>query len=89
MASFPALVYLLCAATSLGCLLLLTRSYLRTRNRLLLWSALAFVGFATNNLLVFIDLVLLPTTVNLLPARNIASLAALGVLLYGFIWEAG
>ncbi len=89
MFSLPALVYLLCAATSLGCLLLLTRSYLRTRNRLLLWSALAFVGFALNNLLVFVDLVLLPTSVDLLLARNIASLAALGVLLYGFIWEAG
>ncbi len=85
---FPAAVYLLCAATSACCLALLTRSYLRTRNRLLLWSALAFVGFALNNLLVFVDLILLPVTIDLLPLRHITSLAALGVLLYGFIWEA-
>jgi hypothetical protein len=89
MPSFPAIVYLLCAATSVCCLVLLTRSYLRTRNRLLLWSALAFVGFAANNLLVFVDLVLLPTTVDLLPFRNLASFGALAVLLYGFIWETG
>jgi hypothetical protein len=87
MISFPAAVYLLCAATSVCCLALLTRSYLRTRNRLLLWSALAFVGFAINNLLVFIDLILLPTTIDLLPLRNLTSSAALLVLLYGFIWE--
>jgi hypothetical protein len=86
---FPAAVYLLCAATSICCLILLTRSYLTTRNRLLLWSALAFVGFAASNLLVFIDLILLPATVDLLPLRHLTSFAAIAVLLYGFIWETG
>jgi hypothetical protein len=89
MFGFPAAVYLLCAATSLCCLWLLTRAYRATRNRLLLWSALAFVGFAANNLLVFVDLIVLPTSVDLLPLRYITSLAAIGVLLYGFIWETG
>lgn len=89
MIGFPAAVYLLCAVTSACCLLLLTRSYLRTRSPLLLWSALAFVGFAANNALVFIDLVLLPVTIDLLPLRHAVSIAALAVLLYGFIWEAG
>jgi hypothetical protein len=87
MIGFPATVYLLCAATSTCCLILLARSYLHTRNRLLLWSALAFVGFAVNNLLVFIDLILLPTTIDLLPLRHATSFAAIAVLLYGFIWE--
>ncbi len=87
MIELPALVYLLCAAASVCCLVLLTRAYLRSRSRLLLWSALAFVGFAANNLLVFIDLVLLPTDIDLLPLRHIASIGALAVLLYGFIWE--
>jgi hypothetical protein len=87
MIGFPAAVYLLCAATSICCLILLTRSYLHTRNRLLLWSALAFVGFAANNLLVFIDLILLPATIDLLPLRHFTSFAAIAVLLYGFIWE--
>ena len=84
---FPPAVYLLCAVTSLCCLALLTRSYLRTRNRLLLWSSLSFIGFAANNLLVFVDVILLPIEVDLLPLRNLTSLAAVGVLLYGFIWE--
>lgn len=89
MAPIPALVYLLCLATSLCCLWLLVRSYRRTRSRLLLWSALAFVGFALNNLLVFVDLIILPTEVDLLPLRNLTSLAAVSVLLFGFVWEAG
>ena len=50
------LIYVLCAVTSTLCAVLLTRSYLRTRSRLLLWSALAFVGLAINNILLFIDL---------------------------------
>lgn len=87
MSVFTPAVYLLCAITSLVCLALLTRSYLQTRSRLLLWSALSFVGFAANNLLVFVDLILLPSGVDLLPLRNLTSIVAIGVLLYGFIWE--
>jgi hypothetical protein len=41
---------------------------------------------AVNNLLVVIDLVVLPT-VDLVPLRNLASLAAVSVLLFGFVWE--
>lgn len=85
---FQPAVYLLCFATSLVCLILLVRSYLRTRAKLLMWSALCFVGLALNNLLVFVDVIVLPTEINLLPLRNLVSLAAVGVLLYGFIWEA-
>lgn len=81
-------VFLLCFATSLVCLILLARSYLRTRMRLLLWSALCFVFLALNNLLLFIDVVVFPTEVNLLPFRQLAALVGVGVLLYGFIWEA-
>ncbi|MGG5891102.1 DUF5985 family protein [Falsiroseomonas sp. HC035] len=87
MSMFPPAVYLLCATASLVCLVLLTRSYLQTRSRLLLWSALSFVGFSANNLLVFVDLILLPASVDLLPFRNLTSIAAIGILLYGFIWE--
>lgn len=88
MQTFQSAVYLLCLATSVVCLILLVRSYLRTRMRLLLWSALCFVFLATNNLLLFIDVVVLPTEVDLLPFRQITSIAAVSVLLYGFIWEA-
>ena len=80
-------VYLLCIATSLVCLILLVRSYLRTRTRLLLWSSMCFVFLALNNLLLFIDVVVFPVEVDLLPYRQLTSLIGISVLLYGFIWE--
>ena len=82
----PALVYVLCLATSLLCLVLLVRGYLRVRTGLLLWSALCFVGLALNNLLLFLDLVVF-TDLDLLLFRALSSLAAIGLLLFGFIWE--
>ncbi|MGF7177543.1 DUF5985 family protein [Azospirillum doebereinerae] len=81
-------VYLLCFAASLLCMVLLARSWWRSRSRLLLWSTLCFVGLAINNLLLFVDVVVLPTQVDLLPFRQLTALAAIGVLLYGFIWDA-
>lgn len=88
MHAIQAAIYLLCFATSLFCLFLLARSYARNRTKLLLWSAFGFVGLAINNLLLMIDVVLLPTEISLIPLRNLSSLVAVGVLLYGFIWEA-
>ncbi|WP_370545521.1 DUF5985 family protein [Caulobacter sp. 17J80-11] len=82
----PAIVYLLCLATSMVCAALLVRSYLRTRTRLLLWSALCFVLLALNNLFVVGDMILLPS-VDLTLGRQLSALAAVCVLLYGFIWE--
>jgi hypothetical protein len=79
-------VYLLCFATSALCMVLLVRGYMRTGARLLLWSALCFVGLATNNALLFVDVVLLPE-IDLRVLRHLASLIGLGVLLYGFIFE--
>jgi hypothetical protein len=82
----PAAVYLLCLLTSVGCAALLVRSWRRTRTRLLLWSALGFVLLAMNNLMLVLDLMVLPD-VNLMPLRYGTSLGAVAVLLYGFIWE--
>ena len=81
-------VYLLCFASSALCMFLLARSYFRTRSRLLLWSLLCFVLLSLNNLLLFIDVVLLPTAIDLLPYRHLTALGGVGVLLYGFIWDA-
>jgi len=50
------------------------------------WSALAFVALAVNNLLLFIDIVVLPS-VDLLPLRYLSALIAVGLMLYGFVWE--
>lgn len=83
---FPAAVYLLCFATSSACAYLLARSYKRTAARLLLWSALCFVLLAANNLLVILDLLVIES-IDFRMGRVWTSLAAVGVLLFGFIWD--
>ena len=83
---FPAIVYLLCFATSAACALLLGRSYRRSGMRLLLWSALCFWLLAANNLFVIVDL-LLVRSIDLGQVRLLLSLAAVGVLLFGFVWD--
>ena len=80
------LVYLLCAATSALCAALLVRSYLASRTRLLLWSALCFGGLMVNNILLVVDLRLIVGT-DLSVLRDITGLAAISVLLFGLIWE--
>ena len=81
------IVYGLCAVTSLTCALLLMRGYLRTRARLLLWSALCFVGLTVNNGLLFLDLVVFPD-VDLSLWRGVSGLVAVAFLLYGLVWDA-
>lgn len=80
-------IYLLCALTSIACTVLLVRAYLRTRVRLLLWTGACFVGLALNNLLLFVDLVLVPD-VDLSLARSLAAFLGLGPLVFGLVWEA-
>ena len=67
-----AVIYSLCALTGLTCAILLLRSYQKTGVGLLLWSALCFVCLSVNNVLLFFDLVLFPTLVDLRPYRLIA-----------------
>jgi hypothetical protein len=86
--ALPAIVYLLCFATSGACALLLGRNYGRTRAPLLLWSALCFAFLAANNLAVVLDLLVFPT-VDLRILRLLLSLAAVSVLLFGFVWSVG
>jgi hypothetical protein len=80
-------VYLLCAVTSVLCSVLLLRGFRTNRTRLLFWSSLCFTGLALNNLLLFIDLVVVPD-VDLSLVRSITALLAMLLLLYGLIWEA-
>ena len=80
------LVYLLCMFTSLFCLVLLARAYLRSRVKLLFWSAWCFAGLTLNNMILVLDLIVFPD-INLTPYRQITTFAALAVLLYGLIWE--
>ena len=80
------IVFILCALTSLACAVLLLRGYYRSRVRLLFWSGLCFVGFALNNILLVVDLRVLPS-LDLSVARTSTALAGLCCLLYGLIWE--
>jgi hypothetical protein len=80
-------VYGLCLLASALCAFLLLRAWRQSRSRLLLWTATAFVFLALNNLFLVADMVVLPG-VDLWYWRQAASLAAIGVLVYGFIWEA-
>lgn len=79
-------VYLLCAVTSIACAILLYRGYLQTRTRLLFWSSLCFAGLALNNVLLFVDLVVVPAT-DLSNLRGLVALAAMMILLFGLVWE--
>ena len=85
-AGFQSAVYALCFVTSAACGLLLARNYMRTGVRLLLWSSLCFGLLAANNLTVIIDLLILPDADLHIP-RLAFSLAAVLVLLFGFIWD--
>jgi hypothetical protein len=86
MPSLAPTIYALCLLSSTVCAWLLIRSYIRNRTRLLLWSAICFFLLAINNLMVLIDLVLIPT-VDFGTIRQLFTLTAVSVLLYGFIWE--
>ena len=84
---FGTVVYALCALTSIVCALLLLRGYLRSRFRLLLWSGLCFVGLAINNILLFVDLRVLPQ-IDLSLLRTIPAVIGAAILAFGLIWEA-
>ena len=82
-----AIVYLLCLVSSGVCAMLLVRHYLRLKAPLLLWSGTCFVFLALNNLIVVLDLLILPA-IDLSVIRNATSLIGISALLYGFVWEA-
>lgn len=83
---FPAAVYLLCLLTSAACAFLLARSYVATRARLLLWSALCFLFLALNNLVLIFDRMIMPD-VSFSTLRVALSLIAVSLLLFGLIWD--
>jgi hypothetical protein len=84
-----AAVYVLCALTSLACAILLLRAYQARAVRLLLWSGLAFVGFALANVMLVVDRVIIGPEVDLGIWRSLPVLAGLAVLIYGMVWDAG
>lgn len=80
------LVYELCAATAILCAALLYKGYRAQGTRLLAWASVGFAGLALNNILLFVDLIVLPD-VDLFALRAVANIAGMGALLYGLIRE--
>lgn len=80
------IVYLLGTLTCLLSAVLLLRGFSRGRKRLLLWSGICFAGLTLSNLLVFLDLVIVPE-IDLYRWRLGTAAIALMFLLYGLIWE--
>jgi hypothetical protein len=82
----PGGVYILCAATCLLCAIMLFRGYARSKVRLLFWSGLCFAGLMLDNLMLYVDVVVVPD-VDLAVWRKLPGLAAIVLLLYGLVWE--
>jgi len=77
-------VYALCAVTSILCAVLLLRGYRISRTRLLFWASLCFVCLAINNVLLFIDLIVVPD-IDLASWRTGTALVGMCLLLHGLI----
>jgi hypothetical protein len=81
-----AAIYTLCALTSILCFVLLWRSWRACGARLLFWSALCFAALSVNNVLLVLDNLVF-VDVNLVLWRLWAALVAVGLLLFGLVWE--
>jgi hypothetical protein len=79
-------IYLLCAAASLTAAALLTRHYLTRRTPLLFWSSVAFAGLSVNNVLVYVDLAIVPA-IDLALARAAIAMLSMVALVYGLTRE--
>jgi hypothetical protein len=80
-------VYILCAATSIACAVLLLRAYARGRAHFLLWSGLCFMFLALNNILLYLDLAVFRQS-DLRLVRHATALTGLLLLVWGLIWDA-
>lgn len=82
-----AAVFIACAVTSVLCVALLVRGWLATRNRLLLWSSLGFLGLALNNIALVVDRLIIQET-DFALVRAVPAFIGVLVLLTGCIWDA-
>ena len=80
------ITYSLCAATSIWAAILLLLRYRERPSGLLFWSAIAFTGLAVNNVLVVVDLVMVPH-VDLSAFRALVAALAMLVFVFGLISE--
>jgi hypothetical protein len=80
--------YLLCTGTSGFCAFLSLKGYFRSHVKLLLWMGVCFIGLSLNNLMLLVDLKLMPE-VDLSVVRSIPALIGLIILIAGLIFKNG
>ena len=87
MPAFEPILFLLAVLTSAACMVFLFRGYSRTGARLLFWSGLCFVFLTINNVLLFFDLVVYPTSLDLrsVDLHILSLLHAIGICLFVFL----
>lgn len=78
------IVYILCAVLSFTCSIMLYRGFRQNRFRLLFWSSLGFLGFGLNNVLLFMDMMVV-SNIDLSVVRTIPALVGMMTLVYGLI----
>ena len=81
-----AIIYSLCALTSLICAVLLLRGFRQSRMHLLLWSGLCFALLTVSNVILVLDRIVFPDVDLALP-RLVVALAAHLLLIFGLVWE--
>lgn len=72
--------------TTILCAGFLLRAYRHVRKRLLLWSGLCFIGLAVSNVLRIADLRFF-IALDLYTYRLAATAIAMGLLIWGLVWE--
>jgi hypothetical protein len=82
----PGLVYILCAATSCLCAGMLLRGYARSGVRLLFWSGLCFIGLTLDNLVLYLDIIVIPH-IDISAFRRVPGFLGLVLLIFGLVWE--
>jgi Family of unknown function (DUF5985) len=85
MVTFNLALCALAVATCAACMALLFRGYARSRRRLLFWSGVCFVFLTLNNVLLFLDLVVLEE--DLRPWRHAAAALGLVFMSVGLVRE--
>lgn len=81
------LIYITCALASSTCALLLWKGYKTTGSRLIFWSGVHFGLLAIANLILAVDLVLLPGSIDLAIIRSLITLLAVITFFFGLVTE--
>lgn len=79
-------VYALCGLTAIACVALLLRSYAASREPLLLGASLCFAGLAINNIVLFVDKVVVTDT-SLATWRTVPQFAGLAAFALTLVWQ--